>query len=64
MAGGGGGGLARTISQNSRTLSPGVSKISDFSFMPFGHMHCGEISGQLICQGDAAVIFRTRDHEK
>ena len=27
----------QTGSQNSRTLSPRVSKISDFSFMPFGH---------------------------
>ena len=28
----------QTGSQNSRTLSPRVSKISDFSFMPFGHI--------------------------
>ena len=41
--GGGGGELAfgprhPTGSQNSRTLSPRVSKFSDFSFMPFGHI--------------------------
>ena len=38
---GGGGGLFglchQTGSQNSRSLSPGVSKISDFTFTPFGH---------------------------
>ena len=42
MRGGGGGGLFgphhQTGSQNSRTLSPRVSKISDFLFMPFGHI--------------------------
>ena len=40
--GGGGGGLSgphhQTGSQNSRTLSPRVSKISDFFFMPFRHI--------------------------
>ena len=39
--GGGGGGVGphhQTGSQNSRTLSPKVSKISDFFFMPFGHI--------------------------
>ena len=41
--GGGGGGELfgphhHTGSQNSRTLSPRVSKISDFFFMPFGHI--------------------------
>ena len=40
--GGGGGGLFgprhQTGSQNSTTLTPRVSKISDFSFMPFGHI--------------------------
>ena len=38
----GGGGLFgphhQTGTQNSRTLSPRVSKISDFLFMPFGHI--------------------------
>ena len=38
----GGGGLFdphhQTGSQNSTTLSPRVSKISDFFFMPFGHI--------------------------
>ena len=38
----GGGGLFgphhQTGSQNSRTLSPRVSKISEFFFMPFGHI--------------------------
>ena len=42
IAYGGGGGLFgprhQTGSQNSRTLSPRVSKISDFSFMPYGHI--------------------------
>ena len=28
----------QTGSQNSRTLSPRVSKISEFFFMPFGHI--------------------------
>ena len=40
--GGGGGGLFglrhQTGSQNSRTLSPRLVKISDFSFMLFGHI--------------------------
>ena len=40
--GGGGGGRGgpchQTGSQNSRTLSLRVSKVSDFSFMPFGHI--------------------------
>ena len=39
---GGGGGLFgprhQTSSHNSVTLSPRVFKISDFSFMPFGHI--------------------------
>ena len=38
----GGGGLFglrhQTGSQNSKTLSPRLSKISDFFFMPFGHI--------------------------
>ena len=52
----------QTGRQNSRTYSPRVSKISDFSFMPFGHIAHGQISGKLICQGVAAVIFQTRGH--
>ena len=42
LTGGGGGGAFgphhQTGSKNSRTLSPGVSKIYDFSFMLFGHI--------------------------
>ena len=36
-----------------RTLSPRVSKISDFSFMPF-------VSGKLICQGDCCSHFSNK----
>ena len=62
--GGGGGGGFWTGSQNSRTLSPRVSKISDFSFIYAFWTHCSKISGKLICQGVAAIIYGTRGHEK
>ena len=32
-------------------------------FIPFGHIF-GKISDKLICQAIAAMIFRTRGHEK
>ena len=58
--GGGGGGIFgphhQTGSQNSRTLSPRVSKISDFFFYAFW-THCGKTSGRLICQGGLLQSF-------
>ena len=64
-AGVGGGGhfgpCHQTGSQNSRTLSPRVSKISDFSLMHLGHIVA---KFQVFARGIAAVIFRTRGHEK
>ena len=50
-------------SQNSRTLLHRVSKISDFSFMPFGHI-VPKFQVNVSARGVAAVIFPTGGHEK
>ena len=50
-------------SQNSTTLSPKVSKISDFSFWPFGHILAKFQVNWCGGRGVAAVIFWTKGHE-
>ena len=60
---GGGGLFGQTGSQNSRTLSPRISKISDFVFMFFGHI-VAKFRVDLSARGVAVVIFQTRGHEK
>ena len=65
--GGGGGGLFglshQTVSHNSRILSSRLPKLSDFSFLLFGHI-APKFQVNRSSRGVAAVIFQTRGHEK
>ena len=63
--GGGGGFLAHTIRLEATTLEPFHIESPKFLTSLYAFWtHCGKISGRLICQGGAVVIFRTRGHEK
>ena len=57
--------LAHAIRLAARTLEPCHIESAKFlTSLICLWTHCGKISGKLICQGVAAIIYGTRSHEK